>query len=90
MSEEIRKIIEYFKNDGWFTIFNAEEFNDEPYKLLNPIEVNQIIEYITKLQQEKQDLIKWLKSKNQFHYKNGKIEDNYILVSEVLNKVRGD
>ena len=39
---------------------------------------------------EKQDFIKWLESKNQFHYKNGKIEDNYILVSEVLNKVRGD
>ena len=43
-----------------------------------------------KLYLEKQDLIKWLESKNQFHYKNGKIEDNYILVSEVLNKVRGD
>lgn len=43
-----------------------------------------------KLYLEKQDFIKWLESKNQFHYKNGKIEDNYILVSEVLNKVRGD
>lgn len=42
------------------------------------------------LEKEKQDFIKWLESKNQFHYKNGKIEDNYILVSEVLNKVRGD
>ena len=44
--------------------------------------------YINKLQQEKQDLINWLESKNQFHYKNGKIEDNYILVSEVLNKIK--
>lgn len=42
------------------------------------------------LEKEKINLIKWLESKNQFHYKNGKIEDNYILVSEVLNKVRGD
>ena len=39
---------------------------------------------------DKLELIKWLESKNQFHYKNGKVEDNYILVSEVLNKVRGD
>jgi hypothetical protein len=45
--------------------------------------------YIKQLKQEKADFIKWLESKNQFHYKNGKIEDNYILVSEVLNKVRG-
>lgn len=54
-------------------------------------------QYIKGLEQGKFDemmdklqLINWLESKNQFHYKNGKIEDNYILVSEVLNKVRGD
>ena len=58
-----------------------------------PKEINDLYDYTVKLQQEyerKLDLIKWLESKNQFHYKNGKIEDNYILVSEVLNKVRGD
>lgn len=58
-----------------------------------PKEMNDLYDYTVKLQQEyerKLDLIKWLESKNQFHYKNGKIEDNYILVSEVLNKVRGD
>lgn len=58
-----------------------------------PKEINDLYDYTVKLQQEyerKLDFIKWLESKNQFHYKNGKIEDNYILVSEVLNKVRGD
>lgn len=45
---------------------------------------------LTRKNKEKADLINWLESKNKFHYKNGKIEDNYILVSEVLNKVRGD
>lgn len=44
--------------------------------------------YVNKLKSEKLDLIKWLESKNQFHYKNGKIEDNYILVSEVLDYIR--
>ena len=51
---------------------------------------DEVFEKKQQLLQEKQDFIKWLESKNQFHYKNGKIEDNYILVSEVLNKVRGD
>lgn len=55
-----------------------------------PEEIRQILKWYEQLKQEKQDFIKWLESKNQFHYKNGKIEDNYILVSEVLNKVRGD
>ena len=58
MNEEIKKIIEYFKNDNWYTIFNAEECNDEPYKLLNPIEVNQIIEYTRKLQNNWNELKK--------------------------------
>ena len=43
---------------------------------------------LTRKNKEKLDLIKWLESKNQFHYKNGKIEDNYILVSEVLDYIR--
>lgn len=69
MNEEIKKIIEYLKNEAWFTIFNAEEYNDEPYKLLNPIEVNQIIDYITKLQNNWNELKKrfeeyWQESKD--------------------------
>ena len=60
MNEDIVKIIKYFKNDAWFTIFNAEECNDEPYKLLNPIEVNQIIDYMNKLQNNWNELKKWL------------------------------
>lgn len=61
MNEDIEKIIKYFKNDAWFTIFNAEECNDEPYKLLNPIEVNQIIDYMTKLQNNWNELKKFVK-----------------------------
>ena len=60
MNEEIEKIIKYFKNDAWFTIFNAEEYNDEPYKLLNPIEVNEIMDYMTKLQNNWNELKKHL------------------------------
>lgn len=57
--------------------------------LLTCSKAQAINKYIDELE-EKVDFIKWLESKNKFHYKNGKIEDNYILVSEVLNKVRGD
>lgn len=64
-----------------------QELKDAIYQRdMNCHTINNLKQY----KQEKVDFIKWLESKNQFHYKNGKIEDNYILVSEVLNKVRGD
>lgn len=66
MNEDIEKIIKYFINDAWFTIFNAEECNDEPYKLLNPIEVNEIMDYITKLQNNWNELKKWLEEQKEF------------------------
>ena len=66
-----------------------EKLQLEEKLLWNCSKTQMINKYISELE-EKADLIKWLESKNQFHYKNGKIEDNYILVSEVLNKVRGD
>lgn len=68
---------------------NIDNSRCDEYEILENI-IKQNIEEKNELRLEKQDLIKWLESKNQFHYKNGKIEDNYILVSEVLNKVRGD
>lgn len=72
------------------------EMSNEYYNLLEERmarlinENQQLKESLKDEEQQKLDFIKWLESKNQFHYKNGKIEDNYILVSEVLNKVRGD
>ena len=88
MNEDIEKIIEYFKNDAWFTIFNAEECNNEPYKLLNPIEVNQVIEYITKLQNNWNELKKWCKE-NQYNNAFDSYQvDNYTTYGVILKKMQ--
>lgn len=87
MNEDIEKIIKYFKNDAWFTIFNAEELNDEPYKLLNPIEVNQIIDYITKLQNNWNELKNWCKE-NQYNDNFDSYQvDNYTTYGVILKKM---
>lgn len=39
-------------------------------------------------EQEKQELINWLKEQNKLQYLNGKIKDNYVLVDEVLGRLK--
>lgn len=80
MSEEIETILHLFEISY---CSNCE-------LVLDSTQTQILFDYINNLQQEKQDLINYLESKNKFHYLNGKVEDNYILVSEVLNKVRSD
>ena len=91
MNEDIEKIIKYFKNDAWFTIFNAEELNDEPYKLLNPIEVNQIIDYMTKLQKNWNKLKKWLESLQEYYISmkdKYDYSDEYKYSQDILTKMQ--
>lgn len=62
MNDEIKEILEHLKNEYW------RNFPEDgiPYKVLYAEEVDSLLEYITNLQQENEEL-----KKNQRYYKNG-------------------
>ena len=87
MKDEIKEILDYLKNDNYFT--ESSEYEVSPYDLyksLNSVQTDKLLDYITNLQEEN----KKLKHKLEQMYNDTKDTYNEICAEQIDYKSRNE